>query len=72
MTLNFDTLSLDRKNELKTITRTQILEYILSNGVNGLSLEDVMEQAAEYVNTPEELAYIVFLVTGSSVSAGLI
>jgi hypothetical protein len=72
MRLNFDTLTEERRNELKAITGTQILAFIISNLEKGLSPHDLLINCSKYVNTPEELAYIVYLVTGTSVSAGFI
>lgn len=72
MTLNLDTLTQERRNEINTIIRTQILEHILNNVFNGLSMDDVIKKCAEYVNTPEELAYITYVTTGACVSSGLI
>jgi hypothetical protein len=72
MRLNFDTLTEERQNELKEITGTQILAFIISNLGKGLSPQDLLTKCSEYANTPEELAYIVYLVTGASVSARFI
>ena len=72
MTLNFDTLTEERQDELELICTTKILLYLVSNISKGISPRDLMEKCAEYSNSPEELTFMTYLVTGASVSSGLI
>ena len=71
MILNFKNLSKERREELKTITGTKVLSYILLNNQD-LSIEDILTEAGKYSETPEELAYITYLIVGASISAGFI
>ena len=71
MNLNFDIITPERYDEINRQMSTDVFLFIMTNIKKGISLQELFTEVGKYVETPEELAYATYTVTGAAIQTGL-